>query len=83
MVTIGAKQNLTGQSGAKGDQMETKREEKGQWGPNVKKTEPNGAKWGQIGPNSQIGQTEPNWVKWGQTRQKRTKQGQKGPIGIK
>ena len=47
MVTIGAKQNLTGQSGAKGDQKETKREEKGQWGPNVKKQsqmEQNGAK---------------------------------------
>ena len=47
MVTIGAKQDQTGQSGAKGDPKETKRVEKGQWGPNVAKqsqTEQNGAK---------------------------------------
>ena len=37
MVTIGAKQDQTGQSGAKGDPKETKRVEKGQWGPNVAK----------------------------------------------
>ena len=60
-----------------------KQDQTGKSGPNVAKYSSNRAKWGQIRPNIQIDQTEPNWIKWGQTEQKGTKQGQKGPIGIK
>ena len=60
-----------------------KLDQTGKSGPNVAKYKSNRANWGQIGPNSQIGQTEPNWVKWSQSGQKGTKQGQQGQIGIK